>query len=370
MNELARTMARGRRVVLVALGLTSLVACGARDAPTELQRAEGEMTELEARRARGREGSAFCGAYLALCQRSGQLCQGATRYEGVCSDLLGRCQAQLAQYCNGAGNDSGARTSTADGMAGDGFTGPFTHDARRPRADGGVAADAPAGAPPRDAAVSCAAGKPCRSSDPCHVARVECATGVAVCTDQGAVVDGTACGANQVCGGGRCVALSTGGWADATNTGYKHAPGLSGSLSTFKGTIESGQTYRFFDFPQGLAIGSSSLHPTNVTFVGCRFASNAVGDANVAVYGDNITFDYCTFEPNRVSAPPTAYAQGYQYGIDQRYAGRVTVDHCDFWGWGNGIQLGWSSQAKPFVVRNSWFHDARDDGGGVDHTDA
>ena len=90
----------------------------------------------------------------------------------------------------------------------------------------------------------------------------------------------------------------------------------------------------------------------------------------MAVYGDNITFDYSTFEPSADSAPPTSYNQGYQYGIDQRAAGQITVDHSDFWGWGNGIQFWSSTQTKPLVVRNTWFHDARADGGGIDHTDA
>ena len=59
-----------------------------------------------------------------------------------------------------------------------------------------------------------------------------------------------------------------------------------------------------------------------------------------------------------------------RWHLDQRgIQGQITVDHSDFWGWGNGIQFGRSSQAKPFVVRNSWFHDARKDGG-IDHTDA
>ncbi len=161
--------------------------------------------------------------------------------------------------------------------------------------------------------------------------------------------------------------VGSGVWPNATNTGYKNAPGYPGQLTTFTGTIQSGQTYRFMNFPSGLGIPAGV---TNVTFFGCRFASNATVDANVAVYGDNITFDYSTFEPSAASAPPVAYSKGYQYGIDQRSNSQITVDHSDFWGWGNGIQFRYSTQAKPFVVRNSWFHDARNDGGGVDHTDA
>jgi hypothetical protein len=171
----------------------------------------------------------------------------------------------------------------------------------------------------------------------------------------------------------------TSGFPGPTNTGYKNAPGFNtaenpngaGKLATFNGTVQSNTTYKFVDFPNGLYIGSASNHPTNVTFIGCRFASNATADANVAVYGDSITFSYSSFEPRGTyaSATTVAYNQGYQYGIDMRYAGKLTVDHSDFWGWGNGIQFGSSTQDKPVVVKDSWFHHSRNDGG-IDHTDA
>jgi hypothetical protein len=171
-------------------------------------------------------------------------------------------------------------------------------------------------------------------------------------------------------GGAGCVPKAglIAGFPDNCTTGYQSAPDYPGSLSTCSNSIQSNMTYRFCNFSSGLGIGSASNPVSNVTFYGCRFASNAVADANVALYGDNISFDYVTFEPSADSAPPTAYNQGYQYGIDQRSAGKITIDHSDFWGFGNGIQFSSSTQAKPFVVRNSWFHDARADGG-VDHTD-
>ncbi len=160
------------------------------------------------------------------------------------------------------------------------------------------------------------------------------------------------------------------GKPSASNTGYKNAPGYPGSLTTCNDSnLQSNTTYSFCNFTSSTYIGSTSNHPTNITFIGCRFSSNATEDANVAIYGDNITFKYSTFEPSADSAPPTTFSQGYQYGIDQRYNGRITVENSDFWGWGNGIQFNYSTQAKPFVVKNTWFHDARDDGG-KDHTDA
>jgi hypothetical protein len=163
------------------------------------------------------------------------------------------------------------------------------------------------------------------------------------------------------------------GWPDATNTGYKNAPGYTGTLSTSCPTgndIQSNTTYSFCNYGDGLRIGDDNYHPTNVTFLGCRFASNSVDSGNVVLYGA-ATFSYSTFEPSNDpdSKPPTAYSQGYQYGILQFYDGMLTVDHSDFWGWGNGIQIGYSSQSKPLTIKDSWFHDARDDGN-IDHTDA
>ncbi len=163
---------------------------------------------------------------------------------------------------------------------------------------------------------------------------------------------------------------SAAGFPNSKNTGYKNAPGYPGQLTTCSGPIKSNTTYKFCNFSGGASIGTASNPVSNVTFIGTRFASNALQDANVAIYGDNISFDYSSFEPSAVSKTPVSYNQGYQYGIDIRRAGTVTVNHSDFWGWGNGIQFGQSSQAKPLVVMNSWFHDARSDGGGVDHTDA
>ncbi len=166
-----------------------------------------------------------------------------------------------------------------------------------------------------------------------------------------------------------CVSQTTGsaaGFPNSTNAGYKNAPGFPGGLTDFSGTIRSNQTYKFMNFPNGLHVPKDV---SNIMFFGCRFASNAIADAAVAVYGDKISFDYSSFEPNKVSAPPVSYELGYQYAIDQRSEGQLTVDHSDFWGWGNAVQIGYSSQDQPLVIRNSYFHDARLDGG-RDHTDA
>jgi hypothetical protein len=159
--------------------------------------------------------------------------------------------------------------------------------------------------------------------------------------------------------------------ANNCNTGYKNAPDYPGSLTTFSGTIQSNHTYNFMKFTGGTFVGSSSTSLTNVTFHGCLFS--ATGDINVAVFGDNITFDYSTFAPTNEPNPPISYNAGYQYGIEANgayyaHVNQLTVTNSEFWGFANATDVGGSTQAKPQVFRNNYFHDARADGG-VDHTD-
>lgn len=171
-------------------------------------------------------------------------------------------------------------------------------------------------------------------------------------------------------------------WPDATNTGHTKAPGYPGSLSP-GGTISSGNTYNFLDFPSGIALTNIS----SVTFNGCRFQSNSVTFANIVLVNcTNITFNYCSVVPLVALHPapthpgvwPSAGAglpvaglteaefgpymingnNGYQYGIriggGTGTAGTV-IDHCDIWGFGNSIDF---VGALDGIVRETWIHDA------------
>jgi hypothetical protein len=184
------------------------------------------------------------------------------------------------------------------------------------------------------------------------------------------------------------------GFPGASNTGYQNAPGYPGKLTTYSsrangsacsGPIRSGRTYRFCKFvgkggAAALTIGTTRKAVENVTFFGCLFVGNAVDNAVITyANGNNITFDYVTIAPSAVPAPPVPYGKGYQYGINQVQDDRpdnylhgrgFTLDHADVWGFGNGIQLGSVTKANPVVIRNSWFHDASEDGGDIYHTDA
>jgi len=164
-------------------------------------------------------------------------------------------------------------------------------------------------------------------------------------------------------------------WPDASNTGYQHAPGYPGSLTDCSSTtIQSNHTYNFCYFPGGVDVGALGAEVSNVTFFGCRF--QASGDVIVRLYGDNITFNYTTFEPGNGPgslSPPISNAQGYQYGIsaDGSYytqVAQLTVTHSNFWGFAEAIDTNGSTQAKPQVFRDNYLHDSRNDGGS-DHTD-
>lgn len=166
----------------------------------------------------------------------------------------------------------------------------------------------------------------------------------------------------------------------AANTGFKKAPGYTGTLTDCSDLIvKSNTTYRFCDFPHGLTIGSATKHPTDVKFVGCRFASNSVVDADVADYGAHVTFSYSTFEPSTVPvssepisarARPIAADRSYQYAVDLRGSGALTIDHSDIWGFADGVQFSASGKADPLTISNSWIHNPSLDPTGAAHVDA
>jgi len=166
------------------------------------------------------------------------------------------------------------------------------------------------------------------------------------------------------------------GFPDASNTGYKKAPDYPGSLHSCATPIQSNTTYNFCDFSGGTFIGSTSAAVSNVTFHGCRFHAVAVDGVLVALFGDNLTFDYSSFEPNAafVAGVQVAHSASYQYGIEAdgsygSHVGKLTVTHSDIWGFGNAIDIAGSTQAKPQVFRDNWIHDAANDGNADYHTD-
>lgn len=155
--------------------------------------------------------------------------------------------------------------------------------------------------------------------------------------------------------------------------GYTAWSGYTGSLTTFSGdSFTSNTTYQGYYFPEGAFVGSADSNVSNVTFRGCRFQSAGDDAVAVALFGDNLVFDYCSVEPN-TSAPPVSHAQGHQIAVEGEGAfntsiAQLTMTHCDLWGSAQGINVMGATQTKPQVFTDCWIHDARADGG-VDHTD-
>lgn len=158
-------------------------------------------------------------------------------------------------------------------------------------------------------------------------------------------------------------------WPGPGNTGYTAAPGYPGSLTNFTGTLQSNTTYSFKRFPAGFTIGPEI---SNVTFYGCRFDGDDNSSWNVRIDGQNVTFDYSSFVPGVLTAPPVPNNGSSQFGTWQLATnpGKMTVTNSEFWGWANGIMYqSRAGAAYTFTARNNYLHDARDTGGDVDHTD-
>jgi hypothetical protein len=178
---------------------------------------------------------------------------------------------------------------------------------------------------------------------------------------------------------------------DTNPVGYLAAPGYPGALTPHAPSgFQSNATYSFLDIDGGTS-GTNLAGLSNVTFIGCRFKSNAQGYFNVYAIGTNLTFRYCTICPRDVyaSAPPgcvwpsagtgqnttkyidgvncTKGTQGYQYGFHIMSGGPITIQYCDIWGFGNAIDF--LNTTAQMLVDNCWIHDAANSSPNGYHTD-
>lgn len=192
------------------------------------------------------------------------------------------------------------------------------------------------------------------------------------------------------------IGITHGRQIGASNTGHLAAPGWPGSFTggtfTTTPTVTSGSTVEYADFIDGCNIGSTGTPISSpVTFRGCRFQGSGSASADGPDQNDYgahcylfanalVTFEYCTFQPAVANYPTrltgeeieadrstwVQYGDGYQYaligdgGFNTFVAGGLLVDYCDFWGFGNALQLGGSTVANPHIVKRSWFHHSSD----------
>lgn len=165
---------------------------------------------------------------------------------------------------------------------------------------------------------------------------------------------------------------------------------INPSLSASSGPFTSGSPgaptiITSKDFDAGTS--STNIDANWVNFVGCRFQSNNQLGNCVSSGGtgcQNILFSYCSFTPRTTfyTSPPGALwpsatagqgkiapggmvddvtcpggTKGYQFCFDCHNLtdGPITFDHCDFWGFGNAINLiGTSAQIN---IQDCWIHD-------------
>jgi len=172
--------------------------------------------------------------------------------------------------------------------------------------------------------------------------------------------------------------------------------------------------------PGNVGVPGGPVH--DITFVGCRFTANATNGNGVTIFGPdacvdcytatgggsyNITFSYCTMAPlpSVITHPIPAtawpsssvgtgtvfvttgpsgntyqmpYPNNFQYGIAVfAPSGKfITIDHCDMWGWGDGVGTvgpSWASlntypDSGQINITDNWIHDARTDNANADHT--
>ena len=169
---------------------------------------------------------------------------------------------------------------------------------------------------------------------------------------------------------------------------------VNAGTSFTSGTSGSPNVYSFLDVIT--SNGQCDLSSLSwVVFVGCRFQSSAgAGVSNVYSNGGaNLFFFYCSVVPKAtdyVSPPGGAWpsstvgsnsitfisgtnctdgTRAYQYGMNFLSGGPTTTQYCDFWGFGNGGPLYYSTTAQ-MTCDNCWIHDATNPAPASYHTDA
>jgi len=84
--------------------------------------------------------------------------------------------------------------------------------------------------------IACKAGSTCSVSNPCRTGELACNTGSPVCLEMGNGPNGTMCGTGQVCQSGACVPCMDGANCTPTNACHDGTLSCSGGVPTYKDT--------------------------------------------------------------------------------------------------------------------------------------
>lgn len=157
---------------------------------------------------------------------------------------------------------------------------------------------------------------------------------------------------------------------------------ISGGTHATSGSGTSGDPWIFAFYDFNSLTGGVNISGSNMIFVGCRFQSNSATNYNVqlASTAGNVNFFYCTVGPlvSLYTSPPggawpSAGAlqntvtqttnvncidgnSGTQYGFAMSSGiGTSTIDHCDIWGWGEGVV--YNNSTAQMNLTDCWIHD-------------
>lgn len=193
---------------------------------------------------------------------------------------------------------------------------------------------------------------------------------------------------NQAAGGDALESRPNDGsgyWADLSNTGHLNEPGFTSLTDYTGGMTQSGWvpvdvandsiiSYKRFLGKTGIGYPGPS-NGDRLTFKGCLFEGTHPNDLLVQIYPATWTrFEYCTFKPNQLSAPPgnngtvtssigttgTPYSQSWQLIANMTAGAYVEFYRCNVWG-GAGIQTtGGPNLAGAGKFLQCYIHDLAD----------
>lgn len=181
----------------------------------------------------------------------------------------------------------------------------------------------------------------------------------------------------------------SGFWPDASNTGHTRGPNGTGSPADYTGGMTAGGGCIIQEADATVLLGKRFLGKSyvgysgvgdNLVFRNCLFEGTWPNDNLVQVYcATSVRFEYCTFKPFGVSAPPgntgytrstaitapgTPYSSSWQYIAGMVVGTVATFDHCDVWG-NAGIEMtgGTGAGSATTTFNACYIHDQADNDG-------
>ncbi len=161
------------------------------------------------------------------------------------------------------------------------------------------------------------------------------------------------------------------------DTGFQNYSGYSGNIAgsglTNLASVSSNTTYTNRKLTTNY-IGSPSAPVSNVVFNGCLWEMSGTNAPCVVICANGpVTFNYCTMRPTGLTDGTNRPdgVDGYQFGLVadgtpanpgtwNGFCKRLTMSHCDVWGFGNASLIqNIDGASTPHLFEYNWWHSAR-----------